>query len=67
MDHLRARDHQRCLIFTHAGVIRCIWAYFLNIPLGEIFKLDVGYGDVLRCRLASEPVSDVVYTHQAII
>ena len=62
MNQLRERDHQRCLIVTHAGVIRCIWAYLLNIPLGEIFKLNVGYGEVLRCKLSPEPAADVVYT-----
>jgi alpha-ribazole phosphatase len=67
MDQLRTRDHHRCLIVTHAGVIRCIWAYLLNIPLGEIFKLDLGYGDVLRCKLAIEPAADVRYTHRATI
>ena len=47
MNQLRERNHHRCLIVTHAGVIRCIWAYLLNIPLGDIFKLNVGYGEVL--------------------
>ena len=67
MNQLRERDHQRCLIVTHAGVIRCIWAYLLNIPLAEIFKLDVGYGEVLRCKLATESAADVIYTHQTAI
>ena len=67
MEQLRARDHHRCLIVTHAGVIRCIWAYLLNIPLGEIFKLDVGYGEVLHCKLATEPAADVLYTQQETI
>jgi alpha-ribazole phosphatase len=67
MNQLRERDHQRCLIVTHAGVIRCIWAYLLNIPLAQIFKLDVGYGEVLRCKLATEPAADVIYTHQTAI
>jgi alpha-ribazole phosphatase len=60
MDQLRAGDHQRCLIVTHSGVIRCIWAYLLNIPLQQIFKLEVGYGDVLHCRLAANPEEDVI-------
>jgi alpha-ribazole phosphatase len=50
------------MIVTHAGVIRCIWAYLLNIPLGDIFKLNVGYGEVLRCKLSPEPAADVIYT-----
>jgi alpha-ribazole phosphatase len=62
LEHLRQLDHQRCLLVTHAGVIRCIWAYLLNIPLGEIFKLGVGYGDILHCKLAADPQQDVIYT-----
>jgi alpha-ribazole phosphatase len=60
MEALRGRDHPHCLIVTHSGVIRCIWAYLLNIPLQQIFKLEVGYGDVLHCRLAANPEEDVI-------
>ncbi len=61
MDELRAGTHDHGLIVTHAGVIRCIWAYLLNIPLGEIFKLKVGYGDVLNFRLAPTRDGDLVF------
>jgi len=62
MEALRGRDHPHCLVVTHSGVIRCIWAYLLQIPLQQIFKLEVGYGEVLRCRLAASLQEDVVYT-----
>jgi alpha-ribazole phosphatase len=62
MEALRARDHQSCLIVTHAGVIRCIWAYLLQIPLEQIFKLAVGYGEVLRCSLAQNSQEDLIYS-----
>jgi alpha-ribazole phosphatase len=61
MEALRGRDHPHCLIVTHSGVIRCIWAYLLQIPLAEIFKLEVGYGEVLRCRLAANRQEDIVF------
>lgn len=61
MAQLRGRDHERCLVVTHSGVIRCIWAYLLNIPPGDIFKLEVGYGEILRCRLADDPQADVIH------
>lgn len=64
MEALRGRDHPHCLIVTHSGVIRCIWAYLLQIPLAEIFKLEVGYGEVLRCRLAANSQEDVVYARR---
>ena len=60
LGELRARNHDQCLLVTHAGVIRCIWAHLLRIPLEEIFKLEVGYGDVLRIRLGESPEYDVV-------
>ena len=62
MDELRARDYEHCLLVTHAGVIRCIWAYLLRIPLRQIFKIEVGYGGVLNCRLATDPQADVIYS-----
>ena len=46
LDDLRQAQHQKVLIVTHAGVIRCISAYFLQIPLQDIFKTSVQYGDV---------------------
>lgn len=60
MEALRNRDHPNCLIVTHGGVIRCIWAYLLQIPLEQIFKLEVGYGEVLNCRLAANPEEDAI-------
>jgi len=61
MDRLRERDHRRCLVVTHSGVIRCIWAYLLKIPLQQIFKLEVGYGGILHCRLAANPEQDAIH------
>ena len=60
LQQLRSADHDRCLLVTHAGVIRCIWAVLLSIPLSEIFKLDVGYGKVLYCELGKSPEYDQV-------
>ena len=65
MNQLRSRDHQSSLIVTHAGVIRCIWAYLLNIPLNNIFKLEVGYGDAFRFHLAPGPDADLVYARNS--
>jgi len=43
------------------NVIRCIRACLPNIPLGEIFRLEVGYGEALRCRLAQNSQEGLVY------
>lgn len=60
IEELRGCDYQRCLVVTHAGVIRCLWASLLQVPLAQIFKLEVGYDEVFNCRLAGNPDEDVV-------
>ena len=30
IDQLRTKKHSKVLIITHAGVIRCFWAYFFR-------------------------------------
>lgn len=62
IDELRQSNVQSVLLVTHAGVIRCIWAYLLSIPLSSIFKLKIGYGEPLRFTLAEQADADVVYT-----
>lgn len=57
---LRKLDHQRVLLVTHGGVIRCIWACLLNIPLDQIFKISVGYGDSLNFKLGEDPQHDLI-------
>lgn len=52
MDKLRTQPHQKIGIITHAGVIRCIYAYLLEIPLHNIFKIDLSYGAILHCKLS---------------
>ncbi len=52
LNNLRKQKHQKVLICTHAGVIRCIWAYLLNIPLVNIFKIPVAYGEIFIFNLA---------------
>lgn len=44
LDRLRSQKHEKIALITHAGVIRCIWAYVLNIPLENIFRIPIDYG-----------------------
>lgn len=62
VDALRRQRHQRVLVVTHAGVIRCIVSRLLQIPLQQIFKLQVGYGMPLRVRLGAKAELDQVFT-----
>ncbi len=57
-DNLRRQAYQRVLIVTHAGVIRCTWAYLLQIPLHNIFKIPVGYGEVFCATMQESPEND---------
>jgi alpha-ribazole phosphatase len=61
MELLRTQPQQKTLIITHAGVIRNIFGYILNLPLSSIFKLSVGYGEVFKVRLGKDAVLDKVY------
>jgi len=62
IDALRRRQRQRVLIVTHSGVIRCFWAKLLQIPLEQVFKLNVGYASPLRIKLGEDSELDQVFT-----
>ncbi len=56
--------YKKILIITHAGVIRCLWSYFLAIPLNNLFKLSVGYGEVLIAQLGKTAEYDTIQRKQ---
>ncbi len=60
LDTLRKENYNKVLLVTHAGVIRCIWAYLLAIPLENIFKLPVGYQEVFVFSLNKDPNWDKI-------
>ena len=43
MSDLRKTNHQKVLLITHSGIIRCLWCYFLKFPLSNTFKFPVGF------------------------
>ena len=51
IEKVLSKDYQKVAIVTHAGVIRIFWAWILEIPLQNVFRLRVGYGDVYRLNL----------------
>lgn len=61
IETLRIQQHKKILIITHAGVIRNIFSHILNIPLANIFKLSVSYGEIFRIKLAKQAISDKVF------
>jgi alpha-ribazole phosphatase len=50
-DALRLQNHKKVLIVTHAGVIRCVWAYLLQIPLQNVFKIPVKHNEIFVCNI----------------
>lgn len=59
-NQLRKKEHKKVLIITHAGVIRCLWAYLLDIPLQNIFKIVVGYKEMYACKLGKDITYDSI-------
>ncbi|WP_430612668.1 alpha-ribazole phosphatase [Flavobacterium sp. JP2137] len=58
VEQLRLQDYKKIALVTHAGVIRCIWAYLLEIPLHNIFKIPVVYGETLVVKLGEDKNRD---------
>lgn len=59
-DSLRKQEHKKVLLITHAGVIRCLWAYMLNIPLRNIFKIPVEHNEIFICNLTKNSNTDSI-------
>jgi alpha-ribazole phosphatase len=47
-DELIQQSVVKAAIITHAGVIRSILAYVLNIPLDKIFSLEIDYSSITK-------------------
>lgn len=60
IDQLRNEKQESVLLVTHAGVIRCLLAYFLEFPLNNLFKLQVSYGEIYQFKLAEKRALDQV-------
>jgi alpha-ribazole phosphatase len=60
MNNLREKDLKNVLIITHAGVIRCIWGYLLDIPLSNIVKIPVGHNEVFVFDLGAQKSHDAI-------
>ncbi|MCH2046555.1 MAG: alpha-ribazole phosphatase [Saprospiraceae bacterium] len=60
IDALRNENLAKVLIVTHSGVIRCLWAYLLAIPLENIFKLPVGFHEHFVFKLAKNHSLDAI-------
>lgn len=59
-DSLRQQNFNKVLLITHAGIIRCFWAYLLEIPLQNIFKIPVGHNEILKFDLTNDAITDCI-------
>ena len=60
LNELRTSKSEKVLIITHSGVIRCIWAYLLEIPLKNIFKIPVGFHEHFKINLGTTSQLDSI-------
>lgn len=60
IDELRGHKARRIALVTHAGVVRCIWAYLLDIPLENIFKIPINYGEGMVFKLGGTKELDQI-------
>ncbi len=60
LDEMRSKNHKKVLLITHAGVIRCIWSYLLEMPLKNMFKIPVGFGEIFVFDLGKDVARDVI-------
>ncbi len=60
IDSLRNETFNKVLIITHAGVIRCLWAYLLGFPLKNLFKIPVEFYEHFVFNLGSNHQFDII-------
>ena len=60
IDKLKNKEYNKVLIISHAGVIRCIWSYILEIPLENIFKIPVGHNEIFVCKFSQNSMMDSI-------
>lgn len=60
LDELRTKDYESVLLVTHAGIIRAIWTYLLQIPLENAFKIPVRFEEVLHFNLGKNKEEDFI-------
>ena len=61
LDDLLTQDYESVAIVTHAGVVRALWAWILEIPLQNMFRLQVKYGDICTVQLKFPKTHCVIY------
>lgn len=55
MEQLSVQPLERIALVGHAGSLRCIWAYVLGIPLPQLMKLQLPFGQRYKLTLSPDP------------
>ena len=40
------------VVVTHAGVLRCVLAVILGIPLTQVFKVKLNFGQIIKLTIS---------------
>lgn len=51
LDFLMAQDHKKVVLVCHAGNIRSILSYLLDLPLNQSFRFSLNYGAIVHIEL----------------
>ena len=60
LEEMRNKKFEKVLLITHAGVIRCIWSYLLEMPVKNMFKIPVGFEEIFVFNLGEEKTYDSI-------
>lgn len=60
LERLISLQHEKILIVCHAGVIRCMWTYILKMPLKNMFKIPIGFGEIFVFNLDADEDFNVI-------
>ena len=60
LNELKSKPFENLLLITHSGVIRCIWVYLLQLPLANMFKIPIGFGEILVANLNIDKTLDSI-------
>ncbi len=54
LEQIEARQHEKAFVMTHGGVVRCLVAHALGLPLKNAARIHVDFGGVSILRLEGE-------------
>jgi alpha-ribazole phosphatase/probable phosphoglycerate mutase len=59
---LAIHDGRRVLVVAHAGVMRAVVSWMLDVPLARMYRMDIANAALLRIRTKSERPPQIVFS-----